>query len=82
MKLGFSLINYVEFEGRKYRIDVSFVNVMRVTALVRDEGISERARVNAGLRGLLMYTDREVSSTSILQMRSTRLQYGFNSILK
>jgi hypothetical protein len=74
MKPGFTLQNHVILNGKKYRIDVSFQNVMRATALLRDNGISERVRVSMGLRGLLMYTDKEVSSTSILQMRSTRLQ--------
>jgi len=81
MKLGFSLDKYVYLNGKKYKVDVRFRNVMRAMALLKDSGISERARVGMGVKLLLLYTDREVVSTSILQMRSIHLQTGFNGIL-
>jgi hypothetical protein len=60
MKLGFSLPKHVFPDGKKYKVDVSFQRVMRVAALLRDNRISEEARVSAGVRGLLLYADREI----------------------
>jgi hypothetical protein len=80
MRLGFSLPRHVFLNGKKYRADLSFQKVMRVTALLRDSGISQRARVSAGVRGLLLYADKEVVITLISKMQSTRLQTGLNSI--
>jgi hypothetical protein len=74
MKLGFTPEKRVSYNNKMYSVNPSFCSVMRAAALLRDSGISEGARVGTGLKLLLMYTDREVVSTSILQMRSTRLQ--------
>jgi hypothetical protein len=56
MKLGFMLREYVEFNGRNYRVNVGFRRVMRAAALLRDNGISERVRVSVGLKLLLSPT--------------------------
>jgi len=50
MKLGFSQQKYVYLNGKNYKIDVSFRNVMRATALLKDNGISERMRVSMGVK--------------------------------
>jgi hypothetical protein len=53
MRLGFSPEQQVSLDGKLFRVDVSFRSVMRVSALLKDSGISERVRVGTGLKLLL-----------------------------
>jgi hypothetical protein len=53
VKLGFSLENKISLGGKQYCLDVSFHNVMKATALLKDSDISERVRVSTVLRLLL-----------------------------
>jgi hypothetical protein len=53
MKLGFTPQNFVIFKNKRFFVNADFKRVIKATALLREENISERARVKTALKLLL-----------------------------